>query len=185
MVDFPVIIQDVVAVAILGVDVPLDKMETKTEKTEKTGYEPENTSGIVYRPGEAGVAALIFSAGKIVCTGAKSVEKARESVNRVVEKIKNTGVDVPADFDVKIENIVAISKMPAPVNFRELAFSMPNAEYDPARFPGLVYRIPESKVSFLLFESGKVICSGARSMDELKKAMRKLQADLNKAGVKA
>lgn len=182
MVNFPVKVENVVAVAKLGVDVPLEKMTAQTEKPE---HEPEHTAGIVYRPGGEGVAALIFSAGKIVCTGTRSVDQAKKSINKVVEKVKEIGVDVPAGFDIEIEDIVASSKIPAQLDLQKLAFSLQNAEYDPDRFPGLVYRISDPPVSFMLFASGKVICSGAHSMGDIQRALRKLMDELKKAGVKA
>jgi len=183
MADFPVKVENVVAVAMLGVDIPLEKMSSQTEKAE---YEPEPFPGLVYRPGErGGVAALIFSSGKIVCTGTRSIEHARETVNKVVQKVKGIGVSVPASFTIEIESIVASSKISAQLGLKELAFSLPNAEYDPDRFPGLVYRISDPEVSFMLFASGKIICSGAHSMDDIQKALHKLVDNLKKAGVKA
>ncbi len=182
MADFPVKVENVVAVAMLGVDVPLEKMSSQTEKAE---YEPEPFSGLVYRPGERGVAALIFSSGKIVCTGTRNVEHARETVNKVVQRIKELGVSVPAGFTIEIDNIVGSSKINAQLSLQDLAFSLENAEYDPDRFPGLVYRISDPEVSFMLFASGKIICSGAHSIGDIQRALRKLLDDLKKAGIKA
>jgi transcription initiation factor TFIID TATA-box-binding protein len=182
MVDFKVKVENVVAVAMLGVDVPLDKLVSQTEKAE---YEPEHTSGLVYKPGEKGVAALIFSSGKIVCIGTKSVDQAKETVKQVVEKIKKIGVNVPSDFKMEIESIVASSSIPVQPDLKEVASSLENGEYDPGKLPALVYRLPDSKVSIMLFQSGKTICSGARSMDEVQHALHKLKDALHKAGVNA
>jgi transcription initiation factor TFIID TATA-box-binding protein len=154
-------------------------------KTDEAEYEPEHSDGVVYKPGEPGVAALIFSSGKIVCTGTKSPEDAKKTIEKVVDRIRETGVEVPSSFDIKIEKIVAISRVPSHVDLKGVSFSLENTEYDPSQLPGLVYRMSDPQVSFIIFESGKIICSGARSMDEIQRALRKLRDDLKKAGVGA
>lgn len=183
MADFPLKIENVVAVAMLGVNIPLKNMISSTQKTE---YEAEHSSGVVYKPADLdGVAALIFSSGKVICTGSKSVDAARDAINKVVDKIRENGIDVPGDFEMKIESIVASSKVKNQLKLEELATSLENAEYEPNRFPGLIYRMSEPKVSFLLFPTGKIICTGAQSVKDVQKALRRFMEKLKGAGVKA
>ena len=182
MAGFPVKVDDVVVVAMLGVDIPLDKMASQTKDAE---FEPEHNEGVVYKTGEPGVAALIFPTGKVVCTGTKSIEEARKTIDKVVEKIREAGVEVPMSFDVRIDNIVASTKMPFPLDLDKVASSIENAEYDTTLLPGPVYRLSDPKVSILILESGKIICTGAHSMDEVQRAMREVRDDLKKAGADA
>jgi transcription initiation factor TFIID TATA-box-binding protein len=182
MVDPPIKVENVVAVAMLGVDIPLEKLVSQTDSA---NYEPEPFSGLVYRTGERGVAALIFSSGKIVCTGTKSVKDAQETVRKVVDRVMKIGVDVPAGYAIDIENITASSRLDARFSLKDVAFSLENAEYDPAKYPGLIYKIPDPAVSVMLFADGKILCSGARSVDDIKHALRQLMAGIRKAGVKA
>jgi len=56
-------------------------------------------------------------------------------------------------------------------------------EYEPEQFPGLVYRIKEPKVAMLLFASGKIVCTGARSTEDASKAVEKLAEELNSLGL--
>ncbi|MBI5061596.1 MAG: TATA-box-binding protein, partial [Candidatus Aenigmarchaeota archaeon] len=51
------------------------------------------------------------------------------------------------------------------------------------QFPGLVYRIPEPKVAFLLFSSGRVVCAGAKSLEDVKKAVKRLKKKLSELGM--
>ena len=182
MVDLPVKVENVVASATLGVDIPIEKIVSEAEKIE---YDTEHSDGIVLRPGEPGVAALIYSYGKVVCTGAKSVEKAKDVIRKVVEKMKKRCADLPAGFDIEIENITATSHANTTLDLQKLAGSMQSAEYDPIKLPGLVYRTSDPDVSFLILGNGKIICSGARSIDEIQRALRKLMAELKKAGAMA
>ena len=180
--EFKIKVENVVAFAVLGVDVSLDKIVKSVENAE---YEPEQFPGLVYRTTDPRAAALIFSSGKIVCTGAKSIESAKIAMRKVVDKIRSVGIKVPKEFPIKVENIVASSKIDAKLNLEEITFALENAEYEPEQFPGLVYRITEPRVAFLLFSSGKIICTGAHSLSDIRKALNKLREKLEAIGVKA
>ena len=83
----------------------------------------------------------------------------------------------------KIENVVASAYLGSELNLQELAISLEGAEYDPERFPGLIYRMKEPKTATLLFHSGKVVCTGARSSDQVRQAVGYLTAQLRKLGI--
>jgi transcription initiation factor TFIID TATA-box-binding protein len=151
---------------------------------EHAEYEPEQFPGLVYRIQEPRAAALIFSSGKIVCTGAKNIDMAQVAVGKVVDRIRKTGIRLPRSYDVRIENIVASSKIKAKLNLEEITMTLENAEYEPEQFPGLIYRIPEPRVAFLLFTSGKLICTGAQTTKDIYTALGKLQQNLKAIGVK-
>ncbi len=181
MSEFQVEIENVVAFTSLGKDIPLNKL---VERMESAEYEPEQFPGLVYRINEPRAASLIFSSGKIVCTGTKSIEMAKIAMRKVVDKIREVGIDLPKNFDIQVENIVASSKIKAHLNLEEIAFSLENAEYEPEQFPGLVYRINEPRVAFLLFSSGKIICTGAHSIEDIHKALKNLKERLESIGIK-
>ena len=66
------------------------------------------------------------------------------------------------------------------LNLNVLAMKLENTEYEPEQFPGLVYKIPELKATFLLFSNGKVVCTGTKSEDAVNKALDKLIDNLKK-----
>ena len=181
MAEFHVKVENVVAFASLGKDIPLTRLIAKIENAE---YEPEQFPGLVYRTLDPRAAALIFSSGKIVCTGAKSIEMAKIAMRKVVDRVRQTGIDLPTKFNVQVENIVASSKIRANLNLEEIAFALENAEYEPEQFPGLVYRINDPRVAFLLFSSGKIICTGAHNIEDIHNALSKLKRKLEEIGIK-
>ena len=181
MAEFHVKVENVVAFASLGKDIPLNRLIAKIENAE---YEPEQFPGLVYRTLDPRAAALIFSSGKIVCTGAKSIEMAKIAMRKVVDRVRQTGIDLPTKFNVQVENIVASSKIRANLNLEEIAFALENAEYEPEQFPGLVYRINDPRVAFLLFSSGKIICTGAHNIEDIHNALSKLKKKLEEIGIK-
>ena len=113
----------------------------------------------------------------------KSIDKAKQAIKKVVEKIRESSIDVPTEYSVQVKNIVASSKIEAKLNLEEITFALENAEYEPEQFPGLVYRINEPRVAFLLFSSGKIICTGAHTIDDIHLALNKLKEKLESIGI--
>ncbi len=168
MIDFNIKIENIVASATLGIRVPLEKI---VEHVEGSEYEPEQFPGLVYRVSNPKAAMLIFSSGKIVCTGTRSVIDVKKSVEKVAIMIRSLKIDVPKKYKIQIENIVASAQIPSRLDLDKIAFEVENSEYEPSQFPGLVYRMKDPKVVFLLFGSGKVICTGTRKIEDIKYAM--------------
>ncbi len=169
-------IENVVASTDIKKIISLDKLLTILEDSE---YEPEQFPGLVYRLSEPRVATLIFRSGKIICVGARSTAAAKEALRKTVKNIKKIGIRVNENaIKVKIENIVVAVNLGRDLNLDQLAFQLEDSEYEPEQFPGLVYRIFEPKVAFLLFSSGRVVCAGAKSLNDVKKAVKKLESKL-------
>jgi transcription initiation factor TFIID TATA-box-binding protein len=85
MTNFKVKIENIVASATLGIEVPLDKIVSKLEVME---YEPEQFPGLVYRMDDPKVAFLFFSSGKIVCTGARNVKDVHQAIDLAYKKLE-------------------------------------------------------------------------------------------------
>ncbi len=182
MSEFDVKVENVVVFVSFGMKIPLDVISNKLEGAE---YAPESFPGVIYRIKEPRAATLIFSSGKIVCTGTRSVEHAREAVTIVAGDLKKLGIKVPTDFDVRVENIVGSTQIPTEkkLSLEDIAFAMENTEYEPESFPGLVYRVKEPRVAFLLFGTGKIIATGARNMEDIQTALVKFKDRLLETGV--
>jgi len=123
-------------------------------------------------------AALIFSSGKIVCTGARSIADVKKVVKKVVVMIKEAKLGEPKKYSIQIENIVASAKLEAKLNLDKIAFELENSEYEPEQFPGLFYRMKNPKVAFLLFSSGKIVCTGVRKVEDIEFAVKILSKRL-------
>ena len=168
MTNFNIKIENIVASATFGIRVPLEKM---VEHLEGTEYEPEQFPGLVYRVKDPKAAMLIFSSGKIVCTGARNIADVKKAIEKVAMMIKTLDLDVPKTYKIQIENIVASAQIPARLDLDKIAFELENSEYEPNQFPGLVYRMKDPKAALLLFGSGKVICTGIRKIEDVEYAM--------------
>ena len=158
-------------------DIPLEKMAAMLSNTE---YNPEQFPGLVIRIKEPKTSALIFSSGKGVCTGARSMDKVRESIKKIIKSLEKIGIKITIEPKVKIQNIVASGTIGMDLNLNVLAMKLKNTEYEPEQFPGLVYKLldGESKATFLLFSNGKVVCTGTKSEKEVHVALEKLITNL-------
>ncbi len=158
-------------------DIPLEKMAATLSNTE---YNPEQFPGLVIRIKDPKTSALIFSSGKIVCTGARSMAKVEESIKKIIQSLKKINVKITIKPKVNIQNIVASGSVGMDLNLNILAMKLPNTEYEPEQFPGLVYKLPEAKATFLLFSNGKIVCTGTKSEKEVHEALDKLIVNLKK-----
>ena len=64
-----------------------------------------------------------------------------------------------------------------------LAMTLEGSQYDPEQFPGLVFHVKDPKAALLLFRSGKVVCTGSKSADEVRRAVEKTVKLIEKTGV--
>ena len=158
-------------------DIPLEKMAAALSNTE---YNHEQFPGLVIRIKEPKTSALIFSSGKVVCTGARSMDKVKESIQKIIKSLEKIGIKITIDPEINIQNIVAAGTVGMDLNLNTLAMKLENTEYEPEQFPGLVYKLPEAKATFLLFSNGKVVCTGTKSEAEVHKALDKLVENLKK-----
>ena len=130
-------------------------------------YRPEQFPGLVFRFKRPKTATLIFSSGKMVCTGAKSEKEARRAVMKVVKELKKGGIIIISKPELKIQNIVASGGLGGMIDLEKAAYTLGHAMYEPEQFPGLIYRMQDPKVVILLFASGKLVCTGAKQEQDV------------------
>lgn len=173
-------VENVVASTSLGQKFDLGLITVAMDKVE---YEPEQFPGLVYHLDEPKAAALIFGSGKIVCTGAKSIDEAKLAIEKIVQKIKEAGVEIERKPEVIVQNVVATANLGAELNLDAIAVGLDNTEYEPEQFPGLVYRMKDPKVVLLLFGSGKIVCTGAKSVGDAERAAENVSKKLKELGL--
>ena len=72
---------------------------------------------------------------------------------------------------INIENVVASTGIGQELDLESVAMDLTGAEYNPDQFPGLVYRTQDPKAAALIFRSGKIVCTGADSTDDVHEAL--------------
>jgi transcription initiation factor TFIID TATA-box-binding protein len=110
----------------------------------------------------------------------KNLYKGFYPLNTMVAK----KVETPKkEFEYKIQNIVATTSLEKPVPLTKLARTQPNTEYNPETFPGLVLRIKEPKSAVLVFSSGNLVCTGTKSIPQVRKVIDEVIKQLKKVSV--
>lgn len=84
---------------------------------------------------------------------------------------------------INIENVVASAVLQHTIDLDAITKSFPTAEYRPEQFPGLVFRLKKPKTATLIFNSGKMVCTGAKSEGQAKKAVDKVVKELKSHGI--
>ena len=85
---------------------------------------------------------------------------------------------------LKVQNIVATTSLEEEVNLTKLARTQPNTEYNPDTFPGLVLRVKDPKSAVLVFSSGNLVCTGTKSVAQVRDVVQQVIKQLKKIGVK-
>lgn len=115
--------------------------------------------------------ALVFASGKMVVTGAKNEDDCKEAAGKYVAIIRKVGFAQAGFHDFKIQNITATLDVGFPIRLEGLIYAHAAlSTYEPELFPGLIYRMEDPKVVLLIFVSGKVVITGAKSQDMLSRA---------------
>jgi len=168
-------IENVVASATLNQRIDLKAVVKGNPGVE---YRPERFPGLVFRIKRPKSAILIFSTGKMVCTGAKSEKEARKAIKKVVRELRKSGIIIPGKAEIKIVNMVASATLSGRIELEDSAYLLGKTMYEPEQFPGLIYRMDEPKVVILLFASGRLVCTGATKEEDVYKAVDKLHEKL-------
>jgi transcription initiation factor TFIID TATA-box-binding protein len=94
------------------------------------------------------------------------------------------GMDIPEVVaSIRIENVVASATLNQRIDLNAVVKGYPGVEYRPEQFPGLVFRLKRPKTATLIFNSGKMVCTGAKSEKESKRAVMKVIRELKKSGI--
>ncbi len=173
-------------VASTGIEQELD-LQSVAMDLEGADYDPEQFPGLVYRTADPKAAALIFRSGKIVCTGADSIDAVHGSLDIVFEKLRALQIPIDDDPEITVQNIVSSADLGNGLNLNAIAIGLglEHIEYEPEQFPGLVYRIDDPDVVALLFGSGKLVITGGTDPDDARRAVDVITEELDALGLLA
>lgn len=179
---------NIVASASTGLEFDLVELREMLDGAYKKGTFP----GLIYRMKNPKVAMLLFTSGKLVCTGAKSPDEVKKAIYKLLGRLKvifkekhpDKMENYPEKIDIDIQNIVATGELQTALNINKVVCALPfeKVEYEPEQFPGMVYRVEEPPAVLLLFATGKVVCTGVKHMDDIQKAMNVIVKELELTG---
>ena len=169
------IIEIVNVVASASIDQKLDLYDIQ-KKFPAVEYNPELFPGAVFRLKSPKTSTLLFSTGKMVCTGSKSSELAVRAVSLVVEKLRKGGIKIKKNAVVTVQNIVSSINLGGRVHLEKAARTLPRSMYEPEQFPGVIHRMLDPKTVILIFASGKLVCTGAKTEKDVFRSVNNLHS---------
>ena len=138
-------------------------------------YNPQRFAAVVMRIREPRCTALVFRTGKMVVTGAKSESDCKYGGRKFAKILQKVGFERVQFHNFRIQNMVATSDVGFPIRLEGLVYSHAKfSSYEPELFPGLIYRLVQPKTVLLIFVSGKVVITGAKSLGDLETAFDKM-----------
>ncbi len=84
---------------------------------------------------------------------------------------------------MKIKTIVTSTDFGKEIDLNVIAeiLGKEKVEYDPAEFPGLIFRPKETGPEFLMFDSGVVVCTGCKKTKQIEKFIWEISDKLSDA----
>jgi transcription initiation factor TFIID TATA-box-binding protein len=172
---------NVVASGSLGLELELEAVADDLDDI--VDYDPKKYPGAYFRFGNSSPLVTLYRTGKYIITGASS-EKEAYTIREEFLNILSGHKILPTAEDewFQLQNYVCMSEIGESINLSALAIGLglEITEYEPEQFPGLVYRPTEHDCVLLVFGSGKVIITGAPSIETAKEAFIGLQRMIEK-----
>jgi transcription initiation factor TFIID TATA-box-binding protein len=173
-------LQNIVSTGNLNSHLDLREIALKAKNAE---YNPKRFAAVIMRIREPEKStALIFTSGKMVCTGAKSEELSKTAARSYAKVIKRIGYSKVQLSEFKIQNIVGSSEVNFSISLESISSSKEHqkfSRYEPELFPGLIYKMHKPKIVLLIFVSGKIVLTGAKTKEDISEAFRKILPVLN------
>lgn len=133
-------------------------------------FNPEVFAALIGRLEDPKTTLLTFTSANNVCTGAKSEIDSRIACRMMASIMQDCGIECSMGKFV-VQNIVASAYTGFPLKLENIAVKYsPDATYDPEVFPGLIFRMRNPKIVFLLFREGKLVITGGKKRSQLTKA---------------
>lgn len=165
-------IQNMSSTCNLGTRLDLKKIAMKCRNTE---FNPRRFAAAIMRLREPRATALMFASGKMCITGTKSTGNSMLASKKFAYILEKIGFKCKEHIDFKVQNIVGTADVGFPIRLEGLVHQHSNfATYEPELFPGLIYRLVEPQVVLLIFVSGKIVLTGAKTEKSISAALTKI-----------
>ncbi|MCL2135817.1 MAG: hypothetical protein FWH37_09810 [Candidatus Bathyarchaeota archaeon] len=179
--EFEITVQNVVLTGSFSEEIDLDVAVSSLVGSKHSW---KRFPGLAYKLKSPSATFLLFKSGKFVCTGVKTRVKGVEAIDSFLGLLKMLGlVSGVCSFVCCVKNLVALVDIVGVSIALEQFSSEFGVVYAPDKFPAAVYRMGGFGASFLVFLSGKLICSGVSDEEDLKRVVKVFYDQLVDRGV--
>ncbi len=120
----------------------------------------------------------IFATGKMISIGSNVIEDSFNKLNQAKFYLLKENLIKEVELVPLVRNSIAVMTTPKKIDLNNLSLHIPNSVYEPEKFAGLRYKIKDG-LSILIFQSGKIVIAGGKSIQELNDIGKLIKAILN------
>jgi transcription initiation factor TFIID TATA-box-binding protein len=146
-------------------------------------FNPDDIPALVVQFQKPKSVVTLFSTGNVMVTGPKTMDEVQEVVKMISDRLSVADVQLQSNPEVHVQNITASTDLGHAVELRRLKKSLKTVEYNPKKFPGLMYTGENPNTVILVFDSGKIVCNGPR-LEEVTAAIDSLMNKLVSFGIR-
>ncbi|KXB05855.1 hypothetical protein AKJ51_04635 [candidate division MSBL1 archaeon SCGC-AAA382A20] len=166
-------------IATFEIESPVNLKEVYSHFSENSLYDDTifNRGVVVLQNKNPKLSLLIYRTGKVICTGAESIQSAKNSDELFEKLAKKKNFELNILKKPSVNNIVGVAEFENNLDLEELTNKLEPKRvlYEPEQFPGLIYHLNEPDVKVLIFKSGKIVCVGGKTKEDLDIVPEKLQ----------
>ncbi|MEM0492675.1 MAG: TATA-box-binding protein [Candidatus Thermoplasmatota archaeon] len=154
------IIENIIASASIA---PSLDLESISKVLPDSVYNPDDVSVLKYHMNKPEVAILLFRNGDVFLMGGRSLEEYENIINIIRNALSIAGITVNEKTEIKIYKLISSKDLNKRINLKEIYKKLKGEAYivyKPEEFPGLICGLNEPKTVILLFDSGRMICTG-------------------------
>ena len=161
-------IVNVVGSGNLDVEIDLERLSGDINES-IASYDPDKYPAMYVRFTEDAPLITVYRTGKYIITGGDSEEELHIFREQLLSLFSDLGVlEEAKDEWFEVQNYVCTSELGNVQNLNALTIGLglEKTEYEPEQFPGLIYRPNSGDAVILVFGTGKVVITGARTLEE-------------------
>ncbi len=164
-----------------------EKIDTKylSKKFDNSKYDTDEFSGLILEVDNPKCAIFLLPNGQLFCTGIKNMDDIEIVVDRVINDIDQYNLRIFDDIHIEILNITASLRLYKNLNLNNIKdqLKFENIKFNKDDFPGLILDIIDPKIYVIIFESGMIVFTGAKEIEDIKKALGMLKDNLLNIGI--
>jgi transcription initiation factor TFIID TATA-box-binding protein len=174
-------IENIIAFAELADGFDINKL---AEENPEFIFNLDDFRGLTLKLDDPKTAVLILPVGKVICTGAKTIEDAENSLKILINKLKKGEIKLKPKPKLIVQNIIVSYDFKKELNLSSISTGLilKNVSYETDNFPGLIYKINEIGAILILFSSGKIVCTGTNNIEDASKEIEIMKEKLSSIG---
>lgn len=145
-------------------------------------YNPDDVPAVVLQFPHPRSMATLSSDGAVVVTGPKSIDEAQDVVKMVLDRLHVVGIEVQETPEISVRNVTVSTDVHQKLKLRSLAKTFQIDDFNERDFPGLVYKGEDPNTVILLFDTGKIVCTG-NTLEDVTCAIEKILEKLLSFGI--